>query len=129
MDAKDFLISIVFIALFYGIYQIVLLLTNYFLKRSIIKTGHFDRAEILSQGLSVTAEAETNTEPNKYPSLKWGLVVFMAGVGLMLINLLGLDRPVMNEYNPVLPIGIELMSISAGFLIYFFIANVKSKNK
>jgi hypothetical protein len=129
MDAKDLFVTIVFLALFYGIYQIILLLTNYFLKRSIIRTGHFDRAEILSQGLIVAAEAETNTEPNKYPSLKWGLVVFMAGVGLVLITLLGLDRPVMNLYYPVLPIGIELMSISAGFLIYFVIASYKSKTK
>jgi len=33
------------------------------------------------------------------------------------------------DYHSVLPIGIELMFISAGFLLYFVIANYKSKTK
>jgi len=129
MDSQRLSITIVFLALFYAIYQLVRLLTDYFLKRSIIKTGHLDRADILSQGLIVTPEAETYQEPNKYPSLKWGLVAFMAGTGFVLIDLLNLDR--LGEYNniTVLPIGIELMFISAGFLLYFFIANYKTKTK
>jgi len=129
MDSERLSITIIFLALCYAIYQLVKLLTNYFLKKSIIKTGHFDRAEILSQGLIVTPEAETYTEPNKYPSLKWGLVAFMAGAGFVLMDLLDLDRLGRNNSITVLPIGIELMFISAGFLLYFIIANYKSKTK
>lgn len=129
MDPKDLFVSIVFIAFFYAIYQVIRLLTDYFLKRSIIRTGHFDHADILSQGLIITPETETNPESGKYPSLKWGLVVFMAGAGFVLIDLLKLEGPRMNDFNTVLPIGIELMFISAGFLLYFVIVNFKRKTK
>jgi hypothetical protein len=129
MDSERLSMTITFLALFYAIYQLVKLLTNYYLKRAIIKTGHFDRAEILSQGLIVMPEVETYPEPNKYPSLKWGLVAFMAGAGFVLIDVLNLDQMPNNNTITVLPIGIELMFISAGFLLYFVIANFKSKTK
>jgi hypothetical protein len=116
-------------ALFYGIYMVVRILTDYLLKRRIIKSGHFDRADILSQGLIITSESETMPEPNKYPSLKWGLVAFMAGAGFVLIDLLSLNKFGMNNVISMLSIGIELMFISAGFLLYFIIANYKSKTK
>jgi len=116
-------------ALFYGIYMVVRILTDYLLKRRIIKSGHFDRADILSQGLIITSEAETISEPNKYPSLKWGLVAFMAGGGFVLIDILRRAQLIDTDYHSVLPIGIELMFISAGFLLYFVIANYKSKTK
>lgn len=117
-------------ALFYAIYQVVRLLTDYFLKRRIIRSGHFDRAEILSQGITITPEVGTVSEVNNYPSLKWGLVAFMAGAGLILIEILKVTTVLdFNNYNSVLPVGIELMFISAGFLLYFLIANYKSKTK
>jgi len=116
-------------ALFYGIYMVVRILTDYLLKRRIIKSGHFDRADILSQGLIITSEAETMPESNKYPSLKWGLVAFMAGAGFVLIDILKMQKIFFDNYNTVLPLGIELMFISAGFLLYFIIANYKSKTK
>lgn len=116
-------------ALFYGIYMVVRILTDYLLKRRIIKSGHFDRADILSQGLIITSEAETMPEPNKYPSLKWGLVAFMAGGGFVLIDILKRANLIEINYNSVLPVGIELMFISAGFLLYFVIANYKNKTK
>ena len=129
MDYRPISDAIMFVAFFYATYQVIRSLTDYFLKRSIIKTGHFDRADILSQGLIITSETESSPEPNKYPSLKWGLVVFMAGAGFVLIDVLKLERPQMNDFNTVLPIGIELMFISAGFLLYFLIASYKSKTK
>jgi hypothetical protein len=116
-------------ALFYGIYMVVRILTDYLLKRRIIKSGHFDRAEILSQGLIITPEAESMLEPNKYPSLKWGLVAFMAGAGFVVIDGFRLAQLASNPFNTFLPLGIELMFISAGFLLYFVIANYKSKTK
>ena len=116
-------------ALFYAIYMVVRSLTDYSLKRSIIKSGHFDRADILSQGLIIPSEAERIPESNRYPSLKWGLVAFMAGAGFVLIDILKVATLLDLNYNSVLPIGIELMFISAGFLLYFFIANYKSKTK
>ena len=116
-------------ALFYAIFMVVRILTDYLLKRRIIRSGHFDRAEILSQGLIITSESETIPESNKYPSLKWGLVAFMAGAGFVLIDILRVATILELNQNSFLPIGIELMFISAGFLLYFVIANYKSKTK
>ena len=116
-------------AVFYCIYMVVRALTDYLLKRRIIRSGHFDRADILSQGLIISSEAETIRDPNNYPSLKWGLVAFMAGAGFVLIDILKIATILKFNYDSVLPIGIELMFISAGFLLYFLIANYKSKTK
>jgi hypothetical protein len=72
---------------------------------------------------------KTMHEPNKYHSLKWGLVAFMAGAGFVLIDILKMQKIFFDNYNTVLLLGIELMFISAGFLLYFVIANYKSKTK
>jgi len=116
--------------IFYALYQGLRVITDFFLKRMLIKRNHFDRAEVLSQGLALPSNTETPTpEPNRYPSLKWGLVAFMAGAGFVLIDILKrLPIGQFDEYNSALPIGIELMFISAGFLMYFFIATFKKKD-
>lgn len=116
-------------ALFYAIYMVVRLLTDYGLKRTIIKGGHFEHANTLLQGSVPPIEVERTSEPNRYPSLKWGLVAFMSGAGFVLIDILKVATVLDFGYNSVLPIGIELMFISAGFLLYFFIASYKSKTK
>jgi hypothetical protein len=109
--------------IFYGIYMIIKLISEHFLRRKIINTGHLDKAEILGP------IAEKLEKENKYPSLKWGLVAFMAGLGLIIIEVIGVNRPEMiKDYDAMLPIGIELVFISLGFLIYFFIANSKKNN-
>src|ERR1035437_3592048 len=107
--------------LFYALYQGIRVITLFILKRMPIKRNHFERADILSQGLAEPSNSEVQTsEPNRYPSLKWGLVVFMAGAGFVLIDILKMQTVLrMDDYNSVLPVGIELMFISAGFLLYF----------
>ncbi len=116
---EDILIPAV---IFYAIYQTVRIMSEHFLKRKIIKSGHYEKAEILSQ---VEKESE---EVNKYPSLKWGLVAFMAGLGLIVIELLRTtDKFIMTGYDAILPFGIELVFISMGFLAYFFYVNYRSK--
>lgn len=119
---------------FYAIYQILKNFTDFLLKRKIIKAGHFDNAGILEQ--KVTSEATENQEANKYPSLKWGLVAFFAGIGFIIINQIS---PALSdgEYwqsshnnfmeHSMLPFGIELVSISFGFIIYFLIVTFMKK--
>jgi len=65
----------------------------------------------------------------RYPSLKWGLVAFMAGLGFVVIEILRATTGLIDQYyrNATLPIGILLVFISLGFLIYFFIVNGKKK--
>lgn len=105
------------IAVFSGIYFILKLIADYLLRRKIIKAGHIDKAGILSP----VPEGE---EVNKYPSLKWGLVALMAGLGLIVIEM----TCGTNEFeHSVLPFGIELVFIASGFLIYFLIMALGKK--
>ena len=111
--------------IFFAIYQVLRNFTDFLLKRKIIKSGHFEKAEILSQ-----KNLEPTGEVNKYPSLKWGLVAFMAGLGMIVTEMLRINETVKIDYrNGVLPIGIELVFISLGFLIYFAIVNFSNKRK
>jgi hypothetical protein len=121
---------------FYAIYQILKNFTDFLLKRKVIKAGHFDNAGILDQ--KVASMAPENQEANKYPSLKWGLVAFFAGIGLIIINQMS---PVLTNSNgnywesshnnfmehSLLPFGIELVSISFGFIVYFLIVTFMKK--
>lgn len=117
-------------AIFYAIYMVLKNFTDYSLKKMIIKSGHVDNAGILDQKVS-SANAE-NREVNRYPSLKWGLVTFFAGMGFILIDQMS---PVTNNWNgqrnymenSLLPLGIEMVSISLGFIIYFLIVNFFKK--
>ncbi|MEE4287093.1 MAG: DUF6249 domain-containing protein [Mariniphaga sp.] len=100
---------------FFGLYHMLKLISEHFLKRKIIKAGHIDKAGILEP-------SKKSEEINKYPSLKWGLVALTTGLGFIIIEVLRQVNPAMIDYhNAVLPIGILLVFISLGFLIYFFI--------
>ncbi len=109
--------------IFFGLYHIFRLLFNFLLRRKIIKAGHFDKAGILEPlKLDFINDPET---VNRYPSLKWGLVAFCAGVGLIIIELIRQSNGMSDWENPLMPLGIELVSIAIGFLSYFLIINRK----
>lgn len=116
--------------IFFAIFQILKNFTDFLLKRKIIKAGHFENAGILDQ--RVASASIENQETNKYPSLKWGLVAFFAGIGFIIIN--EMTPSVNNEdmyhnymNRSMLPFGIELVAISMGFIIYFMIVNLSKK--
>jgi len=116
--------------IFFAIYQVLKNFTDFFLKRMIIKTGHFDSAAILDQ--KVNSANSGNQEVNRYPSLKWGLVAFFGGFGFILIDLMGPGLSNEDHYrnfmqDSMLPLGIELVSISLGFIVYFLIVNFSKK--
>lgn len=55
------------------------------------------------------------TNENKFTSLKWGLIIFFAGISLVIM-----------EYIPAtpespLPYGLFAIAVSLGFLIYYFL--------
>jgi hypothetical protein len=115
--------------IFSAIYLVLKNFTDFLLKRKIIKAGHFDNAGILNQKVSTgTSEIQ---EANKYPSLKWGLVAFFAGLGFIIIDQMSPgysnEEGMRNFLNSFLPFGIELVSISFGFITYFLIANLKNR--
>lgn len=116
-----FLMAIVF----FGLYNILKMFTDFLLKRRIIKTGHFEKAEILNEISSADSPAAQNE--NRYPTLKWGLVALFAGLGLLVNDLFFFRDPHALEtgFHAAVPFGIELIFIAAGFLTYFFIVNKK----
>ncbi|MBC8005475.1 MAG: hypothetical protein H7X84_08365 [Verrucomicrobia bacterium] len=116
--------------IFFAIYQVLKNFTDFLLKRKIIKAGHFENAGILDQ--KVASGVLENQEAKKYPSLKWGLVAFFAGIGFIIINQMSPSLYNEDNYrhfmdNSMLPFGIELVCISFGFLTYFLIVNFASK--
>lgn len=106
---------------FGGIYQLIKVFTDYLLKRKIIISGHIDKAGIL--------DPIKDKEENSYPTLKWGLVTLFAGAGLLAISLIDKNGELsyMHGGNSYLPIGIELIAISLGFLVYFGITRFTAK--
>lgn len=104
--------------IFFSSYHIIKLFSTHFLKRKLIKAEQYDRVGILEE------PRVGNDEANRYPSLKWGLVALMTGIGFIVIEVLGLfNREMIHGRDAVLPLGILMVSISLGFLIYFFIVN------
>lgn len=116
--------AIVTAVVFYGIYYLLRTLTDYFLKRRIIKEGHFEKAGILE----VVPRTVDDPEPSRYKTLKWALVTFMGGVGLIVADLVQNmpQIPWAHSHNALIPFGIVLVFVSVGFIIYFFIANRKN---
>ncbi len=103
---------------FYGFYQIIRVMSEHFLKRKLINNGHVEQAGILVTPL------QTAEESQRYPSLKWGLVALMAGLGLILIEIISIQNGSgFRFYQSSLPYGIEMVFIALGFLIYFFLVN------
>ena len=116
---EDILIPAV---VFFAMFHIVKLISDHLLKRKLIKAEQYERVGILE------APKPTSDEVNKYPSLKWGLVALMTGLGFILIEILRIINPdLINYRDAILPIGIILVFVSLGFLIYFFIMNGKKK--
>lgn len=118
---KDLFVTVV---VFFALYQIIKMFTDFLLKRRVIKSEHFDQADIL-------ASPREDENEGRYPTLKWGLVCFMAGIGLLISNQLYFAGK-MDEYsaeNSMAAFGMELVFISAGFLIYFLIVTLMKKKK
>jgi hypothetical protein len=108
--------------IFFAIYHIIKIFTDYMLRRKIIKAGHIDKAGILEQ------KPVLKDQPDRYPSLKWGLVALMGGLGLILIEILRSIHPsLVNYHDATLPLGILLVFVSLGFLIYFLIMHNRKK--
>jgi hypothetical protein len=96
-----------------AVYFFVKVMTDYILKKKMIEKGFVndDTQAIFKQ----------HADDNKYSSLKWGLITFFAGMALIIM-----------EYIPAraespLPYGLLAVSVSLGFLIYYFVMKNDSK--
>jgi len=105
------------IAIFSGlggsVYFFAKVMTDYILKKKMIEKGFVND--------ETQAIFKQHTVDNKYPSLKWGLIIFFAGVSLIIMEYIprGPESP--------LPYGLFAVSVSLGFLIYYFLMKNDSK--
>lgn len=95
-----------------AIYFFTKVMTDYILKKKMIEKGFVndDTQAIFKQ----------HTSDNRYSSLKWGLIIFFAGLSLVIM-----------EYVPTgpespLPYGLFALAVSLGFLIYYFVIKKES---
>jgi len=96
-----------------AVYLFTKAMTDYILKKKMIEKGFVndDTQAIFKQHAS----------DNKYGSLKWGLIVFFGGLSLIIMEFIDVapDSP--------LPYGLFAVSLSLGFLIYYYIVKKEQK--
>ena len=92
----------------FSVYFFTKVLTDYILKKKMIEKGYVneDTQAIFKKQVTAT---------NQYSSLKWGLLALSGGIGLILIDYLQVDM------DSALPYGILSVSLSVGFLVYYFL--------
>jgi hypothetical protein len=89
-------------------------ISDYILKKKMIDKGYVNE--------DTQAIFKKNTDENKYSSLKWGLIIFFAGLSLILMEYIQYDT------RSPLPYGLFAVFVSLGFLIYYFLIK-KELNK
>jgi hypothetical protein len=82
-------------------------LTDYILKKKMIDKGFVND--------DTQAIFKKYPEDNRFASLKWGLIIFFAGLSLIIMEYIPRD------VESPLPYGLFAMAVSLGFLIYYFI--------
>lgn len=97
-------------------YLITKTLTDYFLRKKMVEKG------LVGEEAAKILNKEVN-EVNRYSSLKWGLIILSGGIGLVLVEMFSGWHA-----NSSLPLGILSISISLGFLTYYFIVRNARKN-
>ena len=90
-----------------SIYFFTKVMTDYILKKKMIDKGFVNED---TQAIFKQYKAE-----NKTAALKWGLIIFFAGLALIIMEYIptGPESP--------LPYGLFAVSVSLGFLIYYFL--------
>lgn len=98
--------AIVLGVVLFGIAKIIKTFTDYYLRKKLVELGQVD--EKVSNVLD-------NKQDSYYASLKWGMIVFFGGLGLILLEFISYD------VDSPFPYGVEAVFIATGFLLYYFI--------
>ncbi|UKB82199.1 hypothetical protein LF887_14410 [Chryseobacterium sp. MEBOG06] len=103
---------IVIIAILIAISVIIVVMTNYDLKKKILNKEHIDEKMFLILNNLTGLGSEM---------LKWGIILMFGGIGLIVLEFLPY-----NENSP-LPYGVVTVFVSLGFLTYYFLMKNKKK--
>jgi hypothetical protein len=90
-----------------SVYFFTKIITDYILKKRMIEKGFVNE--------DTQAIFKTHQSSSRFSALKWGLLALFGGVGLILIEYLNVDL------DSTLPYGILSVSLSAGFLVYYYL--------
>jgi hypothetical protein len=82
-------------------------ISDYILKKKMIEKGFVNE--------DTQAIFKRHAEENKYSSLKWGLIIFFAGLSLIIMEYIPYER------ESPLPYGLFAVFVSLGFLIYYIL--------
>lgn len=104
-------------SIFGGTALILYIINSFILKGKILKAGKLDLAPE-----QIKALFEDITIRKSAP-LKWGLILLFGGIGLIIIDVIEADP----QY--AMPWGIEIVSISLGFLCYHALSKDKEQKK
>lgn len=107
MEGFDIVLTVFITFAFTGFTTIGIIkgITSYRLRRKMIEAGlvNEEAMELLKDG----------SKDSYYSSLKWGLILFFSGIGLVVINTMDL------YYDSTAAYGIVITASSLGFLVYF----------
>jgi len=98
-----------------GVYLFTKTMTDYILKKKMIDKG------FVNDSTQAIFKQQANLD-DKYSTLKWGLIVFSAGLALIVLEFID-TRP-----DSPLPYGLFAVFVSAGFLTYYFMVQKKSND-
>ncbi|GAA4800899.1 hypothetical protein GCM10023231_32100 [Olivibacter ginsenosidimutans] len=105
------------IGFFATVFLLVRIIFDFILKNRLINSG-----QIGAESLKLL----NHVSDSKLASLKWGLLLFFSGAGLIVLDFI----PEATLRNSPLPFGVELVFIAVGFLLYYvIIRNQKSNTK
>jgi hypothetical protein len=96
-----------------GVYFFTKIMTDYLLKKKMV-----DKGFVNDETQAIFKQHKVDT---RHTSLKWGLIIFFAGMALIVLEYIpsGPESP--------LPYGLFAVSVSLGFLIYYFMVKKDSK--
>ena len=122
MNPLESLIPLVAIVFTFGIPGIILFWWLY--------TKHRERMRLIEKGLTpdeVKAYfADTNVKtPNKYSTLKWGILLTFLGIGIFIANLL----EGMYDVEEGIMMGIIVFCAGLGLLVYYAVVSSKTKSQ
>ena len=106
--------AIVIGVIFLGIIGIIKAISNHFIKQKLISSGH-----IAPNALKII----NPPVENRFSALKWGLVAFFGGFGLVLLEFVGYS------HRSPFPFGVVAVCVSFGFLLYYALVRKELANR